>query len=153
VLLAWYWTQPGKKLVRLGDPTRYGVDRLIADLATLYREQPSLWRWDGDPAAIRWLDRGARAEDVAAFLRLDGDAHVLVALHRSAQPLGEWRAGVPARGRYRVRISTDDAPYGGAGSELPRVLDAEPRPSHGFAQSLALRLPPQSALVLVPEAM
>ena len=77
LLLAYQWTRPGKKLLFMGtelaswnewhhetsldwhladDPLRAGFARFLEDLGRLYRESPSLWRWDHDPAGFSWID-------------------------------------------------------------------------------------------------
>jgi len=45
-------------------------------------------------------------------------------------------------------INTDLPQYGGSGVSLEGGVDTEPIPSHGFAQSISLKLPPLGALIL-----
>ena len=61
-----------------------------------------------------------------------------------------WRIGVPAAGRWRELINTDDAVYGGSGVTNPPA-ESEPVPWQGVAQSLTLRLPPLAVVMLVCE--
>ena len=66
-------------------------------------------------------------------------------------PRDEYRVGAPAPGRYRTRFSSDDRAFGGSEVEIHAVIETEPTPFHGQAQSMRLRLPPLGLLVLAPE--
>ena len=59
-----------------------------------------------------------------------------------------YRIGVPYAGHWREVINTDLPQYGGSGVSLGGGVDTEPIPSHGFAQSISLKLPPLGALIL-----
>ena len=171
LLLAYQWTRPGKKLLFMGtelaswnewhhetsldwhlagDPLRAGFARFLEDLGRLYRESPSLWRWDHDPAGFSWIDCSDANNTVLAYRRSDGDAMLLVVLNGTPVPREDYRVGAPVAGRWRIRLASDDPRYGGSGWWLPPGFESEPVPSHGHAQSLRLRLPPLGALVLEP---
>jgi 1,4-alpha-glucan branching enzyme len=172
-LLAYQWTRPGKQLVFMGtelappdewshergldwrlgdDPPRAGLARCLADLGALYREEPCLWRSDPDPSGFRWIDCENRAHSVLAYLRLTGERHLAVVLNLTPTPHTAYRIGVPALGRYRVRLDTDDPRYGGSGyARRQTIVSSEALPWQGLPASLCLRVPPLAALVLVPE--
>ena len=57
---------------------------------------------------------------------------------------------MPRGGRWRERLNSDAADYGGSGQGNLGALDAAPVAAHGFAQSLELRLPPLAVLILTP---
>ena len=59
-----------------------------------------------------------------------------------------YRIGVPHAGYWREVINTDLTQYGGSGVTLGGGIDSEPIPTHGFAQSIALTLPPLGAVIL-----
>ena len=172
-LLAYQWTRPGKQLVFMGtelappdewnhdatldwrladDPLRAGLSRWLADLGVLYREEPALWRRDPDPEGFRWIDCRDREHSIFSYLRQDGARHVAVVLNLTPTPHAEYRVGVPSGPRYRVRLDSDAAAYGGSGFAAGQGLVAsDALPWHGQPCSLRLRLPPLSALILVPE--
>jgi 1,4-alpha-glucan branching enzyme len=76
----------------------------------------------------------------------------VVVLNATPVPRADYRIGVSRTGAYRVRLSSDDARYGGSGYPTEPRLETEPVPLHGRACSLVLTLPPLAAVVLIPEA-
>jgi 1,4-alpha-glucan branching enzyme len=171
LLLAYQWTRPGKQLVFQGtelapwrewnhdeglewslaeDPPRAGLARWLEDLGRLYRASPALWRADHDPSGFSWIDCSDRDNSILAYVRRDGDAHVLVVLNLTPRPHESYRIGAPAPGAYVERLSSDRAEYGGSGWPTAGRVDAQPVPWHGLPWSLDLRIPPLAALVLAP---
>jgi 1,4-alpha-glucan branching enzyme len=171
LLYTYMYTRPGKQLLFMGgelaqerewdhdrsldwhltdDPNRRGLVRFFEDLGALYRETPPLWRGDPDPEGFAWIDCNDRENSVFTFERRAEGAHVVVVLNCTPVPRDGYRIGVPARTTYRQVFSSDDRRYGGSDLETPAVVEAEPTPFHGFAQSVVLRLPPLGALVLTP---
>jgi len=171
LLLAYQWTRPGKKLVFMGtelappsewshersldwhlaeDPPRAGLARCLAELGRLYREESALWRGDPDPEGFRWIECQDRESCVVSYLRRDGERHAVVVLNLTPTPRPGYRIGVPAAGRYSLRLDTDATRFGGSGYASGEVAETEPVPWQGFEQSLALGLPPLAALVWTP---
>jgi 1,4-alpha-glucan branching enzyme len=58
---------------------------------------------------------------------------------------------VPRPGRYRERINTDAADYGGCGVGNSGEVHTEPRPMHGHQHAIRLRLPPLGALIFTAD--
>ena len=78
-------------------------------------------------------------------------APVLVACNFTPVPREHYRIGVPRDGRWHERLNSDAADYGGSGQGNLGAVDASDTPSHGFAHSLEVRLPPLAAVVLSPD--
>jgi 1,4-alpha-glucan branching enzyme len=173
LLLAYMWTRPGKKILFMGtelapwwewneergpewnlagEPFHRGVFRVVEALGALYREHACLWRHDHDASGFQWIDCLDRENSVLAFTRRDGDEHLVTVLNLTPVPHATYRIGAPQAGRYRLLLNTDDANFDGTGFEVEPELATEAGPMHGFPQSLTLRLPPLSALVLAPVA-
>jgi len=77
--------------------------------------------------------------------------HVVAVCNLTPVPRHGYRIGVPRRCDYLELLNTDARDYGGSGvGNLGRVV-IEDVPSHGFAQSVVLALPPLATLWLVPE--
>lgn len=66
-------------------------------------------------------------------------------------PRDDFLVGVPHGGRWRERLNSDATWYGGSGIGNHGGVDAVPLAAHGRYQSLNLRLPPLSVLVLEPQ--
>jgi 1,4-alpha-glucan branching enzyme len=172
--LAFMWTHPGKKLLFMGSefaqleewnhdtqlswqfadiPLQGGVQRLIRDLNTLYRQEPALFAHDFAPDGFRWVIADDRAQSVFAWLRFgsDGDPPLLVVCNFTPLPRHGYRVGVTETGRWREILNTDATVYGGSGAGNFGGTDATAAASHGLPASLALTLPPLAVVVLRPE--
>jgi 1,4-alpha-glucan branching enzyme len=176
--LAFMWTHPGKKLLFMGsefgqrsewdhdaqlpwelldDERHLGIQLLVRDLNRVYDAEPSLHTSDADPRGFRWVIGDDVGNSVHAFLRIGdaiaGDEPILVVLNLTPVVRHGYRLGVPAEtdagiSLWRTIINTDAAVYGGSNVGNPEVLTAHDHPSHGFAHSLELTLPPLSAMLL-----
>jgi len=171
-LLAYQWTRPGKKLVFMGtelapwdewshqkglewhlagDPRRAGLAAFLRDLGALYREEPAFWRRDPDPESFQWIDCQDAARSVYSYLRRDGERCAIVVLNLTPSPQAHYRVGVPGARAWVKRVDSDAAEYGGSGWSTQARAIVEETPWHGLPHSVALDLPPLSALVWTPE--
>jgi 1,4-alpha-glucan branching enzyme len=172
LLLAYQYTRPGKSLLFMGtevapyhewhhewgidwslerDPARQRFARFLEDLGRFYRDHPPLWRKDSDPAGFSWIDCTDHANSVLAYIRSDDGGFLVIVLNMTPVPREDYRIGIPAAASYALRLSSDDPAYGGSDYETPSRYAVEKIPSHGFEQSIRLRLPPLGALILQPE--
>jgi 1,4-alpha-glucan branching enzyme len=171
LLLAYQWTRPGKQLMFMGiefaqhdewnhdksldwhianHPQRLAHQEFIIELLRLYKANPVFWRKDPDPDSFEWIDCSDRENTVLSFMRKDGNDHAIVVLNFTPVPREGYRVGVPSAGRYIERLSTDDLRFGGSEFETLSVIETDPIPTHGKAQSINLKIPPLGALILMP---
>jgi 1,4-alpha-glucan branching enzyme len=173
LLYGYMWTHPGKKLLFMGGefgqrrewqheeslewhvlqyPLHAGVQRWVHDLNQLYRTTPALHELDFSAAGFQWVDCDDADESVIAFLRKSSSgAPVLVACNFTPVPRAGYRIGVPRGGRWRERLNSDAADYGGSGQGNLGAVDALAVSAHGHAHSLTVRLPPLAVVVLIPD--
>ena len=173
LLYGYMWAHPGKKLLfmggeigqraewahegalewwRLDDEGHRGLLRWVHDLNRLYRETPALHQVDFEPAGFQWIDCNDAEASVLSFLRCARDGStVLVVANFTPVPRDDFLVGVPHGGRWRERLNSDATWYGGSGIGNHGGVDAVPLAAHGRYQSLNLRLPPLSVLVLEPQ--
>jgi 1,4-alpha-glucan branching enzyme len=167
---AFMWTQPGKKLLFMGnefaqqrewnhdrqldwellaDPLHTGVQRLVRDLNRLYRTIPALHQLDCEPDGFAWIDVANAAESVISYLRRSRGTPGIAVVVCNFTPVARenYRIGVPRPGRYLERINTDAADYGGSGVGNEGTVVAEREAIHGRPYSLRLRLPPLGTLI------
>ncbi len=168
---AFMFAHPGKKLLFMGqefgqdtewsfeaslpwnlldDPAHAGVQGLVRDLNGLYRSRPALHRQVAEPDGFEWIDGAAAQDSVFAWVRR-GDADdppVLAVMNFSGVEHKGWRLGVPEDGFWTEILNTDAEPYGGSGRGNLGGRAAEAIPSHGKPHSIALDLPPLSAIYL-----
>ncbi|UUX95103.1 1,4-alpha-glucan branching protein GlgB [Aquabacterium sp. J223] len=171
-LLGWMWTHPGKKLLFMGgefaqwrewnhdteldwhlleQPRHRGVERWVADLNRLLREEPSLHERDVFPDGFQWLLADHTEHSVFAFLRrpCEGEGTPLVvAFNLTPMPRERVLLGVPARGRWTEALNSDADVYGGSGLGNPGGVDSRPLPAQGQLHSVRVTLPPLGMIVL-----
>ncbi len=132
-------------------PLHAGVQRWVRDLNQLYRSTPALHEVDFTDAGFQWIDSQDADLSVVAFLRRDASGGVaLVVCNFTPVPRDSQRIGVAQAGRWRERLNSDAADYGGSGQGNQGALETQPQPAHGQLQSLLLRLPPLALLILTP---
>ncbi|ARP82194.1 1,4-alpha-glucan branching enzyme [Bordetella genomosp. 8] len=162
------WTHPGRKLLFMGgeiaqssewnhdasldwpaldDGLHRGVQQLVRDLNHLYSELTPLHRHDGDPSGFEWVVGDDRGNSVFAYMRKDGDRHVLAVSNFTPVPRQDYRIGVPRPGWWRERLNTDAGGYGGSNVGNGGGRHTEEIASHGQAQSLSLTLPPLATVI------
>jgi 1,4-alpha-glucan branching enzyme len=136
-LLAFMWAHPGKQLLFMGgefaqeaewaesrsldwglldNPDHAGVQRLVRDLNTVYRETPAIYSQDSNPAGFAWIEASDADNNVFTFLRsaVDGSSLVCIA-NFAGVPHHNYRIGLPCPGIWREVINTDAEAYGGEG--------------------------------------
>ena len=167
------WAHPGKKLLFMGGefaqrsewraqssldwhlleyaPHR-GVHALVRDLNRIGRATPALYERDPEPGGFEWIQYDDARNAVVAFVRWDAARahHVVCVCNFSGMRHDNYRLGVPTKTRYREILNTDAAAYGGANLGNGGFVEATGRPSHGRDASIALTLPPLTALWLTP---
>ena len=169
LLLAYQWAQPGKKLLFMGGefgqkrewsheaglewwvlqfPFHSGVQKLVADLNRLYREQPALYEREFDAATFEWVDADDADSSVLSFLRRGHHDVILVVGNFTPVLRREYRVGVPEGGWWRELVNSDAQIYGGSNQGNGGGVLAEPVSHHGRPFSVKLTLPPLGILFL-----
>jgi 1,4-alpha-glucan branching enzyme len=174
LLFGYMWSHPGKKLLFMGgefgqrrewthedslewhvldlDPRHEGVQRWVADLNRVYRENPALYAKDFSAEGFRWINRGDWEASVLSFQRQAPDSPpVLVVCNFTPVPRYNYRVGVPRGGRWRELLNSDAGYYGGSGMGNQGGVDAQPMPYEDLSHSLSLTLPPLAVLFFKPE--
>ncbi len=169
LLFGYMYGMPGKKLLFMGGEwgqwqewrhdaslnwgqtphwPHSGIQRWVADLNALYRAEPALHETDCRPGGFEWVDLHDASSSVISFLRkrLDGGGPVLVACNFTPVVRRGYRVGVPREGLWNECLNSDASDYGGSGQGNLGGVWAEPIPWHSHPCSLALTLPPLSAL-------
>jgi len=169
-LYGWQFTHPGKKLLFMGDEfgqwtewnengqlsweqtphqPHAGLMRLITDLNHLYRHRPALHSNDFNGSGFEWVDCNDADHSVLSYLRKDNDGHqLLVVLNLTPVVREGYRLGVPQPGIYSEVLNSDSEVYGGSNVGNGGQVSSEAIGFMGRVQSIVLRLPPLSCLIL-----
>ena len=174
LLYAYQWTHPGKKLLFMGGEfaqwnewncddelqwdllqwdSHHGVQKMIADLNRIYREEPALHEVDFDYAGFEWIDSHNHGDSTLAYVRRaeDPDDFVVVICNFTPVVRKEYRVGLPSGGWYREIFNSDSEYYAGGNVGNYPGLQAEKLESHGREYSVLLTVPPLAAVVLKPD--
>ena len=174
-LYGYMWAHPGKKMLFMGCefgqrrewthddqlewwvtslPEHEGLQRWVAALNHVYRDEPALYEVDFSPEGFEWIDCSDNQASVIAFLRKPkrGGAPVLVACNFTPLPRTNYVFGVPFGGIWRELLNSDAREYGGAGWGNLGGVDAAPVRAHGRPWSISLTLPPLATVMLRGEA-
>lgn len=156
-LYGFMWAHPGKKLLFMGSEfaqndewsesaglqwhlTEYaehqGVQRVIADLNSTYKQTAALWEKDTNPEGFSWLVNNDGAANVVAFTRWDDQATPLVSITNfSPVPHENYQLPFPSSGNWVEVLNTDDSAYGGSGIRNDQVVVSQ-------SQIASVRIPP-----------
>jgi 1,4-alpha-glucan branching enzyme len=166
--LAYMWSHPGKQLLFMGQefgqlsewseergldwwildqPSHHQLAEFVGAMNRIYRDTPALWQLDDDSAGFEWVEGGAAAENVIAFLRYDRDRTPLLCIVNFAgRPHEGFRLGLPAAGRWTEVLNSDALEYGGSGVGNLGAVEATEVPWAGRPASATFTLPPLGAV-------
>ena len=156
-LYGFMWAHPGKKLLFMGSEfaqndewsesaglqwhlTEYaehqGVQRVIADLNSVYKQTAALWEQDTNPEGFSWLVNNDGAANVVAFTRWDDHATPLISVTNfSPVPHESYQMPFPLAGTWSEVLNTDNPSYGGSGVRNEPIVV-------GQSQMASVRIPP-----------
>lgn len=129
----------------------HGMQELIRDLNTMYRNDPVLYQTDYDPECFKWLDVNDADHSVFAMLRTaeEGDDVTIMVSNFTPVPYIAYRLGVPTPGTYEVVLNTDDKKYWGSGySTGPKQMVASKISWQSQYHSIVLDLPPLATVFI-----
>ena len=170
LLYAYMWTHPGKKLLFMGGEfgqwhewnhdeslqwhllqweSHQGIQRMVADLNRVYRENPALYEVDFEGAGFEWIDCQSREDSTLAYLRKskEGASQVLVVCNFTPVTREKHRVGVPGPGWYEEVFNSDSSHYSGSNVGNFPGCQAEPIEWHGRPWSIQMRLQPLGAAI------
>jgi 1,4-alpha-glucan branching enzyme len=127
-----------------------GIQTLVRDLNTLYRECPALYEVDFSENGFEWLDWDDKDNSVLSWVRRDSHGgYVICVSNFTPVSRSDFRIGVPENRALVEALNTDDQRYGGS-NFLNETLRVENIPCHGQEFSTSISLPPLASLILRP---
>ncbi len=174
LLLGYAYTQPGKKLLFMGDEfgqesewnhdgsldwhlvtSKYhkGIQLLVKELNRLYSNEPALHELDFNPAGFEWIDCNDSAHSVVTFIRKDQSEKntVLVICNFTPVVQHNYRVGVPFDAFWAEILNSDAVEYGGSGQSNKGSIAALSFKYNERPFSLSLTVPPLAAIILKPK--
>ena len=170
LLFAYMFTQPGKKLLFMGDEIgqwrewnhetsidwhllqydrHQALQKLVADLAHLYRSEPALHELDFEWKGFDWVDCNDSLGSTLSYLRRgkSTDTDILTICNFTPVPRNGYRLGIPRGGYWQEILNSDAADYCGSGVGNEGGVQTENTPYHGKPFSLKITLPPLAAVI------
>ncbi len=171
VLRMYQMTHPGAKLSFMGNEiaefiewryyeslewflTKYEKHKdyqmFVRELNMLFQNEKALWQnnysWDG----FEWLDANDADQSILTFIRHGAKPadDLVVVLNFVPNVYGDYRIGVPAKGRYKEIFNSDMTVFGGSGKINRDIIPSEPIPWHGKENSVSVKIPPVGGLIL-----
>ncbi len=173
LLYTYMWTHPGKKLLFMGSDfaqwnewdfdsqlqwdllrweTHRGVQKCVADLNRLIRQEPALHELDFDGRGFEWIDCHNWAESTLSYLRRakNPQDYLIICCNFTPVPRLRHRIGVPEEHFFQEIFNSDSQYYGGSNLGNFPGVEAEPIPCHGRPASMQIVLPPLGAVIFKP---
>jgi 1,4-alpha-glucan branching enzyme len=122
----------------------------VADLNKFYRNEPSLYQLDFEPAGFEWIDCGDIPKSIFSLIRKgrSQDDPIIAICNFTPQTHFNYDIGVPLLGTWQEVLNGDAAKYGGSGQGNPNALESKNKAMHGRPYSITLTIPPLAVIFL-----
>jgi 1,4-alpha-glucan branching enzyme len=170
-LYGYMMAHPGKKLLFMGgeiaqfaewnfersldwhlleNPLHANLQKMVADLNLIYREERALHQYDEKREGFEWIDDADAPRNCISFIRKsDNPDETVVVLCNFADSTREfYRVGVPYNGEYQEIFNSQSAYYEGWNIGNTGPVGAVEEPLHGRPYSITLTLPPVGVIYL-----
>ncbi len=171
LLFGYMFAHPGKKLMFMGGEfgqwsewnheksldwhlagfdRHRGVQRWVEDLNKMYRSEPALYKIDFHHAGMQWIDGGNYEHGVLTFIRRSGDPkdEIVIVCNFTPETWNDYRIGIPQAGYWKELLNSDSSIYWGSGQGNMGGRQSQGIFSHGFENSISLKIPPMGMLFL-----
>ena len=127
-----------------------GMQRYFAELLKIYRKYPCMYEIDDSWDGFEWINADDKDRSIYSFFRkCDSDKkRLLFILNMTPVEYKDYRLGVPEKGSYKVLLNSTDPEFGGAGSEVPKVLKAIKGDCDYKPQYITFDMPAYGGLVI-----
>lgn len=170
LLYGYMFTHPGTKLLFMGAefgqsgewnfeqsldwhlleyPFHKGIQKLIAGLNDLYKNQPALFEKQFSPEGFEWINYSDHHNAVMAYIRKGNNVvqDLIVVCNFTPVVRQNYRIGLPRNGKLIEIFNSDAKDYGGSGVANQGELTIESSPYDGRDYSIELNLAPLAVMV------
>ncbi|MEX0288612.1 MAG: 1,4-alpha-glucan branching protein GlgB [Flavobacteriaceae bacterium] len=170
LLFGYMFTHPGANLIFMGGEfgqssewnfeqsldwhlTQYdfhkGIQEVVKDLNTLYKNYPALYEKQFSPEGFRWIDYGDHENSVLTYVRKGHDPKndLIIACNFTPVPRENYRIGIPKAGRLKEIFNSDDTRYGGSGLRNTSIKRSKTA-WHGHKSSVEITIPPLGVVII-----
>ena len=127
-----------------------GVQNLIKDLNTFYRNEPALYEKQFSNEGFEWIDYQDSENSIMVYIRkgYQVEDDIIIACNMTPIPRENYKIGLPRAGKIKEVFNSDATAYFGSGNYKNRVKSAKPNPWHFRDYSVEIKLPPLGMIVL-----
>ena len=127
-----------------------GMQRYFAELLKIYRKYPCMYEIDDSWDGFEWINADDKDRSIYSFFRKcdSNKKRLLFILNMTPVEYKDYRLGVPEKGSYKVLLNSTDTEFGGAGSEVPKVLKAIKGDCDYKPQYITFDMPAYGGLVI-----
>jgi 1,4-alpha-glucan branching enzyme len=169
LLFGYMFTHPGTNLIFMGGEfgqtsewnfqqsldwhlTEYdfhsGIQNVIKDLNTVYKNYPALHEKQFSPEGFEWIDYGDGENSVLTYMRKGHDAKndLIIVCNLTPVPREGYEIGVSKGTQLKQIFNSDDKKYGGSGISQKTIKPTK-KTMHGRDYSIKCTLPPLSVQI------
>lgn len=143
------WAHDGQlEWEQLQHVSHLGIQRWVADLNRVYRNERALHEDDLTPHGFEWIDCNDAESSVISLIRKGHTMQdlILVVCNFTPVPRTNYRVGVPRGGYWQEILNSDSSWYGGGNWGNTGGVDAVPVPLHARSHSLTVTVPALAAV-------
>ncbi|TDQ08598.1 1,4-alpha-glucan branching protein GlgB [Pedobacter metabolipauper] len=171
VLYAYMFTQPGTKLLFMGNefaqthewdfknsldwhllqhPPHLGMQKTVRAMNKLYTSEPALYERSFSYDGFEWINADDADHSIYIYARKSSKAKdtLIVILNLTPVYRENYRVGLPFKGKWKEIFSTDAEEFFGSGKLNEKLMLPEKEACHGREYSILLNIPPLGAMVL-----
>ncbi|WP_412560701.1 1,4-alpha-glucan branching protein GlgB [Winogradskyella sp. MIT101101] len=127
-----------------------GVQALIKDLNTLYKNEPALYEKQFSGDGFEWIDYNDSENSVLVYIRKGNDEtnDLVIACNMTPVPRENYKMGVPRKGKLKEIFNSDLKKYFGSGEYKNKIQSTKANPWQFRDNSVEIDIPPLGAVVL-----
>lgn len=128
------------------------LQRFVAELNQLYRQEPAMHQVDTSWEGFSWIDISNAEQSIISFERRAADPanHLIFVCNFTPVPRHNYQIGLPGGGHYHECFNSDWPQFGGSGVGNPDPIVAQAQPWQNRDFSAIVSLPPLGVIVLKP---
>lgn len=133
----------------LNDANHSHLQAFVKELLTIYKKYPAMYELDDQPDGFEWINPNDGYRSIFSFVRhgKSGRNNLLFVCNFTPMARPDYRVGVPKKKKYTLLLNSDDAKFGGEGTERPTVYQSEKSECDGRPYSFAYELPPYGVAI------
>ena len=127
-----------------------GVQTLIKDLNTLYKNEPALYEKQFSGDGFEWIDYNDAENSVLVYIRKGNDEtnDLVIAINMTPVPRENYKMGVPRKGKLKEIFNSDLKKYFGSGTYKNKMQSTKANPWQFRDNSVEIDIPPLGAVAL-----